>query len=48
MVTGVRCQNLASSVGIVTYEALRQQGFNLQPESIVNEPVPEIPKGEIH
>lgn len=27
MVPGVRCLNLATSVGIVTYEALRQQGF---------------------
>lgn len=27
MISGVRCLNLATSVGIVTYEAWRQQGF---------------------
>lgn len=28
MISGVRCLNLATSVGIVTYEAWRQQAFN--------------------
>lgn len=28
MVSGVRCLNLATSVGIVVYEAWRQQGFS--------------------
>jgi len=27
MITGLRCLNLATSVGIATYEAWRQQGF---------------------
>lgn len=30
MISGVRCLNLATSVGIVTYEAWRQQGFSIR------------------
>jgi len=29
MIDGVRCLNLATSVGIALYEAWRQQGFNI-------------------
>ena len=36
MVPGVRCLNLATSVGIAIYEAWRQQGFGLVPPFSVN------------
>jgi tRNA(Leu) C34 or U34 (ribose-2'-O)-methylase TrmL len=31
MIDGSRCLNLATTVGIVTYEAWRQNGFALNP-----------------